>query len=225
MSGEFKTVQAAIDSIPPNNNKWIRIQINPGIYIEQVTIPQDKPCIILEGQDRSVTTITYDAHDRTDTSVTFSTNPDYVVVRGITFENSYNRPLKSNTDITQAVAAQIGGDKNVFFECGFVGLQDTLWDFQGRHYFYNCYIEGADCYLNVTAGLLPDQLGYITAQDRESPEEGSGFVFPRGIVDGSGQVYLGRACGPYSRVIFDETNLTSVVYPTGWDAWYFIGQE
>ncbi|KAF5739909.1 putative pectinesterase 52 [Tripterygium wilfordii] len=142
-NGVFNTVQAAIDSIPPNNNNWIRIQINPGIYIEQVTIPENKPCIILEGQDRRVTTITYDAHDKTNTSITFSTNPDYVVVKGITFENSYNHPLKLDTVITQAVAALIGGDKNVFFECGFLGLQDTLWDFQGRHYFYNCYIEGA----------------------------------------------------------------------------------
>lgn len=42
-----------------------------------------------------------------------------------------------------ALAARIYGDKSAFFECGFEGLQDTLWDVQGRHYFLGCYIEGA----------------------------------------------------------------------------------
>ena len=31
-NGNFQTVQAAIDSVPPNNNHWIKIQINPGVY-------------------------------------------------------------------------------------------------------------------------------------------------------------------------------------------------
>lgn len=31
-SGNFQTVQAAIDSVPPHNNQWIKIQINPGVY-------------------------------------------------------------------------------------------------------------------------------------------------------------------------------------------------
>ena len=44
--------------------------------------------------------------------------------------------------IARAVAARIYGDKSAFFECGFVGFQDTLWDVQGRHFFKNTYIEG-----------------------------------------------------------------------------------
>ena len=31
-SGNFKTIQSAIDSIPPQNNRWIRILISPGVY-------------------------------------------------------------------------------------------------------------------------------------------------------------------------------------------------
>jgi len=34
------------------------------------------------------------------------------------------------------------GDKTAFYECGFVGVQDTLTDLVGRHYFESCYIEG-----------------------------------------------------------------------------------
>lgn len=34
-SGEtdFKTVQAAIDSIPSGNNNWIKIQLKNGVYV------------------------------------------------------------------------------------------------------------------------------------------------------------------------------------------------
>ena len=42
-----------------------------------------------------------------------------------------------------AVAAQVAGDRSAFYNCGFVGLQDTLSDEQGRHYYEACFIEGA----------------------------------------------------------------------------------
>ena len=67
--------------------------------------------------------------------------------------------------------------------------------------------------------------GYITAQSRRSPTDQGGFVFRRGFVTGNGKVMLGRAYGPYSRVIFWGTDLSSVVLPQGWDAWTYRGQE
>jgi len=42
-----------------------------------------------------------------------------------------------------AVAAMISGDRSSFYGVGFYGLQDTLWDDKGRHYFNCCAIEGA----------------------------------------------------------------------------------
>jgi len=41
------------------------------------------------------------------------------------------------------VAAFIGGDKSAFYSVGFAGIQDTLWDSDGRHYFHRCTIQGA----------------------------------------------------------------------------------
>ncbi|XP_022719776.1 putative pectinesterase 52 [Durio zibethinus] len=246
--GNFNTIQSAIDSIPPNNGQWIKIQINTGVYKEKVTIPREKPCIVLEGQDRSVTTITFDAHEGTDTSTTFTSNADNIVAKGLTFKNSYNHALLlkhlssdgSLPPITQALAARILGEKSAFFECGFLGLQDTLWDGRGRHYFHKCYIEGAvdfiwgrgqsfyeECSINVTAGAYSSERrqGYITAQGRESSEDPSGFVFKRGKIFGTMQAYLGRAYRPYSRVIFQDTTMNSVVVPEGWYAWNYAGKE
>ncbi|PKI32033.1 hypothetical protein CRG98_047596 [Punica granatum] len=240
--GDFKTVQDAIDSVPSNNNQWIKISINPGTYMEMVEIPRDKPCIFLDGMGKDITTITYDGHNRTDISATFTSWPDNVVVRGITFKNSYNRywTLQEEFRVTQAVAARIYGDKSLFYGCGFLGVEDTLWDVKGRHYYKSCYIEGAvdfifgngqsyfkDCSMNATVGMPPYYLrrGYVTAQGRQSASDPGGFIFDGGVLYGNGGVCLGRAYGPYSRVIFIGTCLEASICSRGWDAWRLHGKE
>ncbi|OMP09374.1 Pectinesterase, catalytic [Corchorus olitorius] len=150
---------------------------------------------------------------------------DNIVAKGITFK---------------AIAATIFGDKSAFFGCRFLGLQDTLYSARGRHYFSSCYIEGGadfifgngqsffeDCSINVTAGAFAPQmrLGYITAQGRDSPNDPSGFVFEGGKIFGTLKHYLGRAWGPYSRVIFHHTILSAEVVPLRWFAWNYPGKE
>ncbi|CAF2089246.1 hypothetical protein BRARA_F02821 [Brassica rapa] len=242
-SGKHRTVQSAIDSVPEPNSQWIKIKIKGGVYVEKVEIPLTKPCIIVEGEGQRVTTITYNAHAATDVSSTFTSHPSHVVVRNLTIMNSYNRlsiRSRPSWDIKPAVALTVYGDKSAFYNCGFLGLQDTLWDVQGRHLFKNCYIEGAidfifgsgqsiyeDCHINATAGVLAPivNFGYITAQARWSLKDPSGFVFLRGSVTGTMNVYLGRAYGPFSRVIFFQTDLASVVVPQGWFPWNYAGHE
>lgn len=58
-------------------------------------------------------------------------------------QNSYNIPLKGSKNMSQALAVKISGDKSTFYRCGFIGVQDTVWDVQGRHYFKLCTIVGA----------------------------------------------------------------------------------
>src|SRR5438552_569782 len=49
-AGDFKTVQAAIDSVPSKNSERVRILIKPGTYEEQLQVPKDKPMVSLIGQ-------------------------------------------------------------------------------------------------------------------------------------------------------------------------------
>ncbi|KAK4778436.1 hypothetical protein SAY86_005964 [Trapa natans] len=241
--GNFKTIQGAIDSVPPGNNKWVKIVINAGTYREQVLITKDQQCIYLKGKGRMVTTITFDANHLTDKSATFSSFPNNVIVQGITFKNSYNRFWSledARQKVKPAVAARVYGDKSLFYECGFVGFQDTLFDVMNRHYYKSCYIEGSvdfifgdgqsyftDCVINATVGSNPYGLmmGYVTAQGRASAADPGGFVFKGGVVYGGGKLYLGRAYGPYSRVIFYGTTLSAAVTPEGWGAWSNQGKE
>ncbi|KAG8475278.1 hypothetical protein CXB51_032104 [Gossypium anomalum] len=242
--GDFKTVQKAIDSIPSNNKKWIRILISPGVFREKVTIPYDKPCIFLEGAGRLLTRIEWNSHMRTCDSATLTSFPDSIVAKGITFKNFYNIPLATIPNIKNtvkpALAARIYGDKSAFYNCAFFGLQDTLWDVQGRHYFKNCYVEGAidfifgsgqsiyeSCEINLTIGKYAPQYpnGYITAQGRNSSDDPSGFVFKSCVFTGTGKTYLGRAYGAYSRVIIYKSVMTDIIDASGWDAWTYVHHE
>ncbi|OVA13603.1 Pectinesterase [Macleaya cordata] len=244
--GNFSTIQSAIDSIPSNNNQWIRIHIGRGIYREKVVIPKDKPFILLEGEGRSRTMIQWGDHGQLNESPTFRSFADNFVARRVGFKNTYNHVITPGGDNPRipAVAAMVSGNKSTFYDCGFFGLQDTLWDDQGHHYFYNCYIEGGvdfifgmgqslyeKCAISVIAEDLlyqqnsGTQGGFITAQARDSSEATNGFVFKYCNVFGSGKAYLGRAWRSHSRVLFYKSTLSDVVFPLGWNAWNFTGNE
>ncbi|XP_055962339.1 putative pectinesterase 10 [Mercurialis annua] len=84
--GHFTSVQSAIDSIPEMNSQWIHIQISSGKYSEKVTIPVKKPCIFLEGAGSKSTSIEWGDHQLTSSSATFTSYPDNIVAKGITFK-------------------------------------------------------------------------------------------------------------------------------------------
>ncbi|XP_047326706.1 probable pectinesterase 55 [Impatiens glandulifera] len=233
--GQFTTIQDAINSVPSRNNKWFHIVVKPGVYNEKVTIKSTKEYIFLEGSGYSQTTISWDDHQTYRFTPTFGLFANNFVAKDISFMNSYNINQKSN--IKRALAATIYGDRVAFYNCGFYGVQNTLYDSGGRHYYNSCYIEGAidfiwgnglslfeSCKINATAGNL-NVPGSITAQGRQSKQYTNAFVFTKGHVVGTGQVFLGRAFAPFSRVIFSEMTFSSVVHPLGWDAGNFRGKE
>ncbi|ESQ39376.1 hypothetical protein EUTSA_v10001795mg [Eutrema salsugineum] len=240
--GNYKTVQSAIDSIPLQNQNWIRILIKKGIYIEKVTIPMDKGYIYMQGRGIEKTIIAYDDHQLTDTSPTFTAYPDNIIISGITFKNTYNIGLMTTleTPVKPAVAARMLGDKYVVIDSSFDGVQDTLYDCVGRHYYKRCVISGGidfifgyaqslfeGCTVNLTVGIYaPDRAyGTITAQGRQSPKDNGGFLFKDCTVTGIGKALLGRAWQPYARVIFYRSKFCNAILPIGWDAWRAKGQE
>ncbi|KAI3982855.1 hypothetical protein MKX01_010338 [Papaver californicum] len=250
-NSDFSTIQSAIDSVPVNNNQWIRIQVKNGVHREQLQIPPDKPFIVLEGESMKTTVVAWGDHDRLDRSPTFSCYADDFVARRVSFYNTYNHPLYSIVNENprkQVAAARTQGNRNSFYDCGFYGLQDTLWDVSGLHYFKSCFIEGAvdfifgsgqsiyeDCDISVISEGLstmkkddPEEFvveGFITAQGRDSSENPSAFVFKGCRVFGNGKVYLGRAWRSHSTVLFYRSKLSDVVVPEGWNSWNYAGQE
>ncbi|ESW14328.1 hypothetical protein PHAVU_008G271600 [Phaseolus vulgaris] len=225
----FKTIQDAINSVKNNNDKWVKIHIKAGLYIERPKILIEKPCIILQGEGSQNTLVSFSAHNGTNDSSTFISSPPNVIITGITFKNLYTG--------SQALAASIYGDKTFIYKCSFMGYQDTLYDANGRHYIKDCIIEGEidfifgdgqsyyeNCDIKVI-GRNPKVPGYVTAQGRTSSNDLGGFVFEGGSIGGKGKVNLGRAWRPFARVIFHKTYFDSVVTPQGWVAWTASGNE
>jgi hypothetical protein len=61
--------------------------------------------------------------------------------------------------------------------------------------------------------------GALTAQNRQSMLEDTGFSFVNCRVTGSGALYLGRAWGTFSRVVFAYTYMDNIIIPNGWYNW------
>ncbi|KAJ3693535.1 hypothetical protein LUZ60_009015 [Juncus effusus] len=233
---EFKSVQAAIDAVPEGNSEWVVVHIRAGTYREQVVVPESKPYIYLRGNGKGRTKIVWDECSKENTkSATFTVNSDNFVAFGITFKNDAEMGLP-HTQGNQSVAAMVSGDKVAFYHCGFFSPHNTLFDHKGRHYYESCYIQGnidfifgrgQSVFQSCEIFVLPDRrskiLGSITAHNRRSHDDKSGFVFLKGKVYGTGDVYLGRANEAYSRVIFAKTYFSKTITPAGWTNWSYQG--
>jgi pectinesterase len=225
-TGDFKTVQQAVDRIPEDNQKRILIQIKPGVYNEQILVSSGKRYLTFRGEDPRNTILTYrlSAQQAGNTRLAFSTfvAANDFRAENLTFENSFGTG-------SQAVALLVDADRAEFQNCRFLGWQDTLFVNGGRQYFKNCYIEGhVDFIFGSASALFEDCTihskgdGYITAHFRTSEDENTAFVFLRCRLTGSGiskGVYLGRPWRPFARVVFIDCWLDSHIKPEGWDNW------
>lgn len=232
---DFSSVQDAVNAVPDNNADWVEISIRAGVYREKIVIPSSKPFLILQGEGRSSTIIAHrEAASTSGTadSATVTVWAQSFVAKGIGFQNDAPPAEPGQVD-GQAVAVLLAADMAAFYSCGFYGGQDTLFDFAGRHYFKDCYFEGnidiisgngqsvfKSCEIHEIATQTYIS-GSLTAQKRSSSDENTGFVFINCKVTGSGtgQVFLGRAWGPYSRVVFLYTFMDSTIIPAGWADW------
>ncbi|MBO5279166.1 MAG: pectin methylesterase [Lachnospiraceae bacterium] len=167
-SGDFTSVQEAVNSVSKENTSPVTIFIKSGTYTECLTI--DRPYITFEGEEVTSTILTFgnyakmvmeDGSNR-GTFRSYSTLIDThdFTAKNITFENSAG-PGKL---VGQALAAYVDGDRIYFENCHFLGDQDTLFTgplpptvlqkngfvgpkefaprINGRHLYRNCFICG-----------------------------------------------------------------------------------
>ncbi|KAG6414342.1 hypothetical protein SASPL_127062 [Salvia splendens] len=237
LRGDFTTIQDAIDSLPPVNLVRVVITVHAGLYSEKVTIPQLKSFITIKGAGADKTIVewgdtaqTLGPNGRplgTYGSATFAVNSPYFIAKNITFKNTTPVPAPGAVG-KQAVAFRISADTASFVGCKFLGAQDTLYDHVGRHYYKDCYIEGSVDFIfgnglslfeNCDVHAIAPVTGAVTAQGRSSILDDTGFSFVNCRVTGSGALYLGRAWGPFSTVVFANTYMDNIIIPKGWYNW------
>ncbi|THG01340.1 hypothetical protein TEA_017907 [Camellia sinensis var. sinensis] len=203
---------------------------------EKVSIPHNKPYIFMRGNGKGKTAIDWSQSSEDNIeSATFKVEAPHFVAFGISFKNEAPTGI-AYTSQNQSVAAYVGADMVAFYHCAFYSSHNTLFDLKGRHYYDSCYIQGSidfifglaqsifhSCEIFVIADRRMEIHGSITAHKRESAKENTGFVFIKGQVFGIGDVYLGRAKGAYSRVIFANTYISKTVVPQGWTNWSYAG--
>ncbi|XP_057736970.1 pectinesterase 31-like isoform X2 [Arachis stenosperma] len=235
--GDYRTVQEAIDAVPVGNTRRTVIRVAPGTYRQPVYVAKTKRFITLAGIFLENTVLTWNntaariQHHKGEKVVgggTFGCGSTIVegedfIAENITFENS--SPQGSG----QAVAMRVTADRCAFYNCRFLGWQDTLYSHYGKQYFRDCYIEGSVDFIfgNSTALLEHCHIhcksqGFITAQSRKSPHETTGFVFQRCVITGNGgreYAYLGRPWGPFARVVFAFTYMDPCIQLAGWNNW------
>ncbi|KAJ4708546.1 Pectinesterase [Melia azedarach] len=236
-AGDFTKIQDAIDSLPFINLVRVVIKVHAGVYTEKVNIPPLKSFITIEGAGADKTIVQWGDTAQTPgakgqpmgtwASATFAVNSPYFIAKNITFKNTTPVPAPGAVG-KQAVAFRISADTAAFLGCKFLGAQDTLYDHIGRHYYKDCYIEGSVDFifgnaLSLFEGChvhaIAQYTGALTAQGRSSLLEDTGFSFVNCKVTGSGALYLGRAWGPFSRVVFAYTYMDNIIIPKGWYNW------
>jgi pectinesterase len=227
-SGEFTSVQEAVNSIRAYMSDTTYMFIKNGVYKEKVVIPSWVTNLYMKGESAGNTIITWNDHANIRNMGTFRTYTIWILGSGftaedITFENNAEQ-------LGQAVAVHVDADRAVFRRCRILGNQDTLLtaNQESRQYFEECYIEGTTDFIFGPATAWFERChihskknSYITAA---STVEGHdyGYVFNRcrlTAADSATRVYLGRPWRPYAATVWLRCEMGRHIRPEGWHNW------
>ncbi|HEY4379484.1 MAG TPA: pectinesterase family protein [Acidobacteriaceae bacterium] len=127
-SGDYSTVQAAIDHLPATGGV---VLVAPGTYREQVIIKQSHVTLKGTGTDSGKTILVDDTSQGTR-----GTKPSYATVHvlgddfhatNLTFQNDFNRTHEQVSAGSQAQALNMEGDRNILSNVQILANQDTLY--------------------------------------------------------------------------------------------------
>lgn len=228
-SGDFTSIQAAVNAMPDHSILRLTIFVKNGVYQEKLVIPSWKTNITMIGEDNQKTIITWNDYSGKGNHNTFTSHS--VLVQGndfraenITFENS------AGTGVGQAVALHVEADRCVFLNCRMIANQDTLYTGvdNSRQYYVNCYIEGTTDFIFGPATAMFENChihgkknSYITAASTPAHQR-FGYVFKNCKITTSPEttkLYLGRPWRPYAKTVFLHCNLADSILPEGWHNW------
>nr|POE45131.1 putative pectinesterase/pectinesterase inhibitor 7 [Quercus suber] len=240
-SGNFTTINDAISAAPNNSaltDGYFLIYVTAGVYEEYVYIVKNKRNLMMVGDGINQTIITgnrsYVDNSTTFNSATFAVVATGFVAVNITFRNTAGA-IKH-----QAVAVRNGADLSTFYSCSFEAYQDTLYTHSLRQFYRECDIYGTVDFIfgnavavfqncNIYPRLpMSGQFIAITAQGRTDPNQNTGISIQNCTIRAADelasskitfQTYLGRPWKNYSRTIYMETFMDSLINPAGWIAW------
>jgi len=222
-SGNYTTVQAAVNAAPSGRTSAFTINIKPGTYREVVTVPTTKPFLTFHGTGTSSTqTVIVNNHAAGATAPgggtygTFGSATVFVYghdfqASNLTISNDFDEASSSLTD-KQAVALRIEADRSILNSVRIYGNQDTLLaNGTARMYFRQCVIQGDVDFIFGAGTAVFDRCsivslnrgstsnnGYVTAASTPLSKT-YGYLFSACTLSSSAaakSVYLGRPWHP-----------------------------
>ncbi|XP_050386919.1 pectinesterase 2-like [Argentina anserina] len=236
-SGNFKTIKEALDAAAKRSGtQRFVIRVKSGVYKENLEIKLKNIYLLGDGLRYTIITGSRSVVGGSTTfnSATVAVTGDGFIARGITFRNT------AGPQNHQAVALRSGADLSVFYRCGFEGYQDTLYTHSQRQFYKECYIYGTVDFIFGNAAVvlqncmiyarkpMSGQKNTITAQGRTDDNQNTGISIhgsrimataDLAPVIGSVKTFLGRPWKQYSRTVFLQSYLDSLVDPAGWLEW------
>jgi pectinesterase len=230
-SGDYTTIQDAIDATKAFPPERITIYIKNGIYHEKVLIPSWNNKLSLIGEDVDKTIITWDDYfhkierGRNSTFFTYTmrVDADDFIAENLTVVNASGRK-------GQAVAIHVEGNRCKFNNCKFDGNQDTAYldGENSNQLFTNCTISGTTDFIFGSATVVFDSCTVISKSDSyvtaASTTKGKdfGYVFMNCKLiasEGVSKAYLGRPWRKYAKTVFINCELGKHITPLGWKEW------
>lgn len=230
-SGDFTSIQAALDASKSFPYVRITIHIKNGVYHEKVLVPAWNTKISLIGESRDSTFITYDDYfkkinrgrNSTFFTATLRVDGNDFRAENLTIENSAG-------PVGQALALHVEADRCSFVNCRILGNQDTVYlaGEGARDFFKDCHIEGTTDFIFGEATAVFEECtieskanSYITAASTPAGVP-FGFVFMDCTLTaaaGVDEVYLGRPWRDYAKTVYLHCWLGDHIRPQGWGNW------
>jgi len=233
-TGDYRTVQAALDAVPAGNQKEVVVYIKNGVYSGKLHLDSTRPHVTMIGEDEENTILTWSDHPgmvlpngdsvNTRNSHSFLVQAADFSARRLTIRND------AGFTAGQAVALEVQGDRASFFDCGIIGNQDILFLNSAGHrqYFRDCYIEGTTDFI-FGGGLAWFENCHIHSKKNSHVTAAStaqsqpyGFIFDHCVLTGDSTVTnasLGRPWQPYASVSYLHCYIGRHIRPEGWSAW------
>ncbi|MBV4357288.1 pectinesterase family protein [Pinibacter aurantiacus] len=230
-SGNYSTVQAAVNAAPANSGTRTIIYIKNGTYKEVITIDASKKNISFIGESATGVKLTYDNYS---SKINPATGSGYgtsgsasTFIKGEGFYASNIVFENSSGPVGQALAVNITADKTVFNNCRFLGRQDTWYAGNCRVYLKNCYVEGTTDFIFGAATAffegcsLYSYGGSALTAANTADYVPYGLIFNNCTVTGASGIttLLGRTWGGYAATAFINCNLSSIISASGWNDW------
>jgi len=230
-SGDFTTIQEAINAAKGFPDKRVTIRVKNGIYIEKVKIYEWNNNMSIIGENRKKTIINFDDYfDKMNKGRNSTFHTPTFLVQGSDFYMANLTIENTAGDKGQAIAVSINANRVKVENCTINGNQDTLYvTGEGfKQYFKNCFISGTTDFIFGQATVFFENCeiysksnSFITAAS--TPEGVNfGFVFKNCWLtskSGLDSVYLGRPWRSFAKTVFIDCNMGSHIISVGWDNW------